>query len=170
MSAPQHGSSEPTCVGRRRARRQSRYCYGHRGWREARGCPHPNWWVDPLLAPVAWQTGAHARAGAVRWRWYMGALLRLGWVASILRMVESILIRWRTIGFRSHLLAGTPSMGKLFHYVIPRMSLFIIFTVVNCMTILWGYLCYAMKYLIIKSYTFFFTYLYKKSYYQTINK
>lgn len=108
------GSSEPTCVGRRCSARQSRYCYGPPGWREASGCPHPSWWVDPLLAPVARQTGAHSTVGAVRWRWYMGALL---WVASILGMVQSILIRWWTICFRSHILAWLPPIGKMYYYL-----------------------------------------------------
>lgn len=144
MSRTQHRtwSSAPTCVGCRCSGRQSRYCDGPPGWREARGCPHPSWWVDPLLGPVARQTGAHSRVRAVRWRrWYMGALLWLERVASRLGMVQSILIRWWTIRFRSHILAWPPSMGKMYYYFIPKKYIFVVFIVV-IFTAIWC--CYKL--------------------------
>lgn len=111
-------SSEPTCVGR--SGRQSRDCHGPPGWREARGGPHPSCWIDPLLAPVARQTGAHSRVGAVRRRWDVGVLLWLERVASTLGMVQSILIRWWTVCFRSHTLARPPSIWKNYFDFIPK--------------------------------------------------
>ena len=98
-----------TWVGCRHSGRQSWYCGRQPCRREARGCPHPSTRVDTLLAPVARRAGAHARTRGVRWRWRKsGAMLWLVGVVSILRMVQSFLIRWRIINFRRHALAGPP--------------------------------------------------------------
>lgn len=98
-----------TWVGCGHSSRQSRYCGGHPRGREARGCPHPSLRVDTLLAPVARRAGAHAWAGAVRWRWRKrGAVSWLVGVVSILRMVQCVLIGWRIINFRRHDLPGPP--------------------------------------------------------------
>lgn len=50
----------------------------------------------------------------------MGVLLWLERVASRLGMVQSILIRWWTVCFRSHTLARPPSIRKMYFYSIPK--------------------------------------------------
>lgn len=70
-----------------------------------RAWTHAGLWVAAPLAPAARRTEAHARAGAVGWRWgQWSTMLWLVGVATRLCMAQGVFIRWRTISFRSHFL------------------------------------------------------------------